>query len=344
MEKISIIVPIYNVEKFLEKSVGSILKQTYKNLEIILVDDGSKDSSGKIADELGNQDSRIKVVHKENGGLSSARNEGMKYVTGEYIAFLDSDDCIIPDFYEYLYNMIQEHNADIAQGLFLRIPDEQIDRVNSIIEEANSKIDIKETVLTKKDALETLYGIKEGPYIQEVVVWNKLYKKHVLENIVFPVGKLHEDEFTTHKILFNCEKIAVSNRIIHGYMQTKNSIMRKEIGLNRVKDCLGASLNAIEFFEEKNLPELKYKISMRYLENCIELSGKIIKEESETKLEKLDFLKNAFEEFYNENIGLIEENANQDDLEKIVLNILKKAYNDKNLEKYWNELNSVILL
>lgn len=342
MEKISVIVPIYNVEKYLMKSVMSILNQTYQNLEIILVDDGSKDNSGKIADDLSKIDSRIKVIHKENGGLSSARNEGMKHVTGEYIAFLDSDDCIIPVFYEYLYGMIKKYNVDIAQGMFFRISDELIDNVNQIIEEENSKIKIEENVLNRKNALEVLYGIKEGPYVQEVVVWNKLYKKSVLKNIVFPEGKLHEDEFTTHKILFNCEKIAISNKIIHGYMQTKNSIMRKEIGLNRVKDCLGASINAIDFFEKNNVHYLDYKIFMRFLENCIELSGKISKEKSENKLEKLDFIRNEFERFYNEKIATIQKNIIDDELELIVFNILKKAYKDKILENYWDELRAII--
>ena len=342
MEKISIIVPIYNVEKYLEKSVKSILNQTYKNLEIILVDDGSKDSSGKIADELSKKDDRILVIHKENGGLSSARNEGMKKVTGEYIAFLDSDDCIVPDFYEYLYNLIKKYDCDIAQGRFLRINEDLMDNSNDIIEEENSKLEIKEKVLTNKEALEVLYGIKEGPYVQEVVVWNKLYKKKVLDNIVFPVGKLHEDEFTTHKILFNSEKIVVSNRYIHGYIQSKNSIMRKEIALNRVKDCLGASLNAIEFFENNNVKYLENKISLRYLENCIELSGKINKEESENKIEKLDFLKQDFENFYNSKIGLIEENLGNDELERKTVDLIKQAYENNNLTNYWNDLNSII--
>lgn len=341
MEKISIIVPIYNVEKYLEKCVKSIITQTYKNLEIILVDDGSKDNSGKIADELSKTDSRIKVIHKENGGLSSARNEGIKYVTGEYIAFLDSDDCIIPTFYEYLYDLIIKYNADIAQGYFLRIQDELIDEVNSIIDEANSKITVEEKVLTNKEALNILYGIKELPYIQEVVVWNKLYKKDVLNNIIFPVGKLHEDEFTTHKILYNAPKIVVSNKFIHGYMQTKNSIMRKEIKLSRVKDCLGASLNSIEFFKDKEA-DLEYKICLRYLENCIELSGKIQKEESNEKVEKLQYIKKEFKQFYNQKIELIEKNVNNDELEKIVLALIKRAYNDENLYNYWEELSSII--
>ena len=342
MEKISVIVPIYNTQKYLEKCVNSILNQTYKNLEIILVNDGSKDCSGEIAERLAKKDSRIKVIHKVNGGLSSARNEGMRNATGEFVAFLDSDDCIIPDFYEYLYNLIKKYDASIAQGCFLRIQDDLIDEVNEIIDKKNLEIKIEEKILTKNQALEVLYGIKEEPYIQEVVVWNKLYKKSVLNNILFPVGKLHEDEFTTHKILFNIDKIAISNRYIHGYMQTKNSIMRKEIQLNRVKDCLGASINAIEFFNNKNVNYLESKISLRYLENCIELSGKIEKEESLNKNEKLEYLKQEFEKFYNEKIDLIEQNMTENELEVKTVNLVKQAYLNKNLSKYWNELNSII--
>ena len=147
MEKISIIVPIYNVERFLEKSVSSILNQTYNNLEIILVDDGSKDLSGIIADKLSKLDNRIQVIHKQNGGLSSARNEGLKHVTGEYVAFLDSDDCIIPEFYEYLISMIKTYNVEIAQGSFLRIPDERIDECNDIIQKENQNIEVEEKIL-----------------------------------------------------------------------------------------------------------------------------------------------------------------------------------------------------
>ena len=213
---------------------------------------------------------------------------------------------------------------------------------NEIIEKENSKLIIKEEVLTNKEALEVLYGIKEGPYVQEVVVWNKLYKKKVLNNIVFPVGKLHEDEFTTHKILFNSKKIVVSNRYIHGYIQSKNSIMRKEIALNRVKDCLGASLNAIEFFNNNNVNYLENKISLRYLENCIELSGKINKEESENKIEKLNFLKQDFENFYNNKIGLIEEKLGNDELELKTVDLIKQAYENNNLTNYWDDLNSII--
>ena len=344
MEKISIIVPVYNVEKYLKYCVNSILSQTYKNFEIILVDDGSTDSSGKMCDDFASKDNRIKVIHKKNGGLSSARNEALKIASGDYIGFIDSDDCIVPDFYEYLYNLMKKHNADIAQGYFLRIPDDDIESVNSIIEDENKKIDIIEKVLNNEEALDVLYGILEWPYVQEVVVWNKLYKRDVLNNIVFPEKKLHEDEFTTHKILYNIKKIVVSNKYIYGYMQTKNSIMRKEISLKRVEDNLEASLSAIEFFS-KHLKDLEYKICLRYLENCIELSGKIMNEPGNEKNNKLNIIEEKFVDFYNLKIGIIRENV-KNDLEKIVLDLIERAYKytivNHNIGNFWNELNSII--
>lgn len=341
---ISIVVPVYNTEKYLKKCVNTIVNQTYKNLEIILVDDGSTDNSGKMCDELANTDNRIKVIHKKNGGLSSARNEAMKVVSGDLIAFVDSDDCLVLDFYEYLYNLLNKYNADIAEAEFLRIPDDRIDEVQKIVDEKNKSVDIKETVCNNIEALRELYGIKEDPYVKKVVVWNKLYKREVLDNIVFPEGKLHEDEFTTHKILYNTKTIASSNRYIYGYMQTKNSIMRAEISERRVNDNLGASISALEFFENKNFPDIEAKIVLRYLENCIELSGKISKENSDNKNDKLSLIEKKFISFYD-NLDGIEEYINTD-LENQIYKLLCDAYKSTlekhNLFEYWDKLSSII--
>jgi glycosyltransferase involved in cell wall biosynthesis len=345
MEKISVIVPVYKVEAYLKTCVNSIQNQTFQKLEIILVDDGSPDNSGKICDELAKNDSRIKVIHKKNGGLSNARNEALKIATGDYIGFVDSDDCIIPEFYEYLYSLIKKHNTDISQGNFLRISSEYINDVTNIIARENEKQNIIEKVYTNKEALDILYDIKEDPYVQEVVVWNKLYKKEIFENITFKEGKLHEDEFTTHKILYNANNIVVSTKYIYGYMQTKNSIMRQEISLKRIEDNLGASLSALEFFENKGVNNLEYKIALRYLENCIELSGKIAKEESLNKTEKLGCIEEKFFAFYNQKINIVEKSVHTE-LEKQTLNLIKKAYNsslnEHNLSDFWNELMSII--
>lgn len=121
MDKISVIVPVYNVEDYLEECINSILGQTYKNLEIILVDDGSTDNSSKICDIYEKKDKRIKVIHKENGGLSSARNEGLKYRTGEYISFVDSDDFIDKTMYEKLYSAIKKYDADVVRVILLML-------------------------------------------------------------------------------------------------------------------------------------------------------------------------------------------------------------------------------
>lgn len=343
-ELISVIVPVYNVEQYLEKCVKSIINQTYKNLEIILVDDGSTDNSGKICDNLSSMDNRIKVIHKENGGLSSARNVEMKIVSGKYIAFVDSDDVIISNFYEHLYNMLIKYDADIAEAEFLRISSEEIDNVENILKENNKNIKISEVSNTGKEAIKIIYGIKEDPYVKKVVVWNKLYKKELLDNIMFPEGKLHEDEFTTHKILYRANKIVSSNMYIYGYIQTKSSIMRKEIAMKRIEDNLGASLSAMKFFDENKFLDIIPKIMIRYLSNCIELSGKINKENSSDRKEKLDVIEHKYIEFYN-NINIIEKNINAE-YEDITVDLLKRAYKSvlekHNLYDFWNELSTII--
>ena len=126
-EKISVIVPVYNVENYIQYCLESLVNQTYKNLQIILVDDGSTDSSGYICDKYALKDKRIKVIHKSNGGLSSARNSGMQLADGNYIGFVDSDDFIMPTFYEELYNLLQKYDSDIAECEFLRIQMENIE-------------------------------------------------------------------------------------------------------------------------------------------------------------------------------------------------------------------------
>ena len=344
MNKISIIVPIYNVENQLPYCLNSIINQTYKNLEIILVNDGSKDNSLNIINEFAKRDDRIVLIDKENGGLSSARNAGLSIATGDFIGFVDSDDIIIDTFYEYLHSIVTKYNADIAQGKFLRIDNNKLHIANSILNEKNSQIETTENILTNIEALNTLYGIIEEPYVQEVVVWNKLYKKSLFTNIKFIENRLHEDEFTTHKILYNCKKIVCSNKYIYGYMQTSDSIMRKEISLKRVQDCLDASLNAIDFFSNNNLPNIEYKISIRYLSNCIELSGKILNENSNNNKTKLSFLEDTFIKMYEQKINLISSSISNSS-EKSILDLLKIAYlqsKNHNLGSLWPELKNII--
>ena len=185
---ISVIVPIYNVEDYLDRCVDSIINQTYKNLEIILVDDGSPDNCPKMCDDYAKIDNRIKVVHKENGGLSDARNAGMKVATGEYVSFIDSDDYVSLDFYETLLQTMIDNDSDIVECGVVKFYE------NGKFDEYSDDQMIKN--FNTVDGLEGL--INENSFHQ--YVWNKLYKSSIALDIPYEVSKLNEDEFWTYQI------------------------------------------------------------------------------------------------------------------------------------------------
>ena len=174
---LTIIVPVYNVEKYLERCVNSILKQSYKNLEILLIDDGSTDSSGKMCDDISKTDSRIKVIHKQNGGLSDARNEGLKISTGEFIGFVDSDDWIAPEMYERLLNAIIADQSDIAQCNVKMVWENNL----------HSRILLQPNKCVLKRDEAQLELLNESKLKQPV--WNKLYRKNIIKGIPFEKSK-----------------------------------------------------------------------------------------------------------------------------------------------------------
>lgn len=209
---ISIIVPIYNVEKYLQKCIQSIINQTYKNIEIILVDDGSKDNSGKICDEFKQIDNRIKVIHKENGGLSDARNAGLKIAKGEYIGFVDSDDYIAQDMFETLYKLAKENNADISIVSFYEIYNGKVIGVR----------DFKS--LEEMDKIEAMKELLIDTKIQSYA-WNKLFKKELFENIEFPTNKNFEDIATTLLLFEKANKVMLLEDPKYYYVRRDNSII-----------------------------------------------------------------------------------------------------------------------
>lgn len=211
MEKISVIVPFYNVENYANRCINSIVNQTYKNLEIILVDDGSKDSSGIICDEWKDKDSRITVIHKQNGGLSDARNEGIKYATGEYIAFIDSDDFIDKDMFEVLYNNIKETDSQISVCKYIQVEDDEKFKF------IKSK---EKTMYSKREAIEELLSEKKITNH----AWNKLYKKELFKTIRYPKGRNFEDIGTTYKLFSECDRIVYSPCECYAYIVRGNSI------------------------------------------------------------------------------------------------------------------------
>lgn len=243
MEKISVIVPVYNVESFLDRCIESIVNQTYANLEIILVDDGSPDNCGKICDFWVKKDPRIKVIHKENGGLSDARNAGLNIATGEFIAFVDSDDLIDKNMYQVLHDSIDEYHCDVSVCKIARFTEEI-----PCLKNSNA---IFTRFFSPEDALKEL--ISDG-CIQQVV-WNKLYRREIIQGISFVVGKLHEDEFWTYQILGKASGIIFTDYIGYFYYQRANSIIGKTYSLKRL-DALEAKVLRHQYIKD-NFPTLE---------------------------------------------------------------------------------------
>ena len=213
MDKISLVVPVYNVEKYISRCVNSLIRQLYTNIEILLIDDGSKDNSGILCDELAKRDDRIKVYHKANGGLSDARNYGIERADGDYICFIDSDDYVADDYCMKMYNAAIKENADIVICRYDRFEGEEY--TGSL--ESNEKY----LVCDKHESLKNLYSVDGEMY---TLAWNKLYKKSVIGDIRYPVGLVNEDEFTTYKYFLNSEKIVVLNTVLYFYFKNGNSI------------------------------------------------------------------------------------------------------------------------
>lgn len=220
---VTIVVPAYNVAPYLEECVQSLLEQTYDNIEIILVDDGSTDDTGKICDSLSNP--KIQVIHKENGGLSSARNAGIEKAKGEYIAFVDSDDYVAADYVKVMLQMLLENDGDIAVCGFVRTEKRKAQAKERIQWEQG--IHIK----TGKEALNELYSASRLYY---VVSWNKLYKTSLFEQIRYPVGMLHEDEAVIHKLYHAAHKIVLSREPLYYYYMSDASIMRGTYKIQRM--------------------------------------------------------------------------------------------------------------
>lgn len=252
---LSIIVPVYNVEKYIERCIKSILNQSFTNFELILVDDGSLDNCGIICDNYKKKDSRIRVIHKKNGGLSDARNAGIKIANGKYIAFVDSDDFINKYMYEILYKNAKKLDGDISICNFKIICENDGIDENILI----SSEDIQ--VYDRNEALNKLYGNES---LQFTVAWNKIYKRKLFSNIRYDYGKCHEDEFIIHKLIYKSNKIVSCSEKLYYYFENDESIMRRKFNVNRV-DGIEAMEKRMSFFREKALIELEYKTQNMFL-------------------------------------------------------------------------------
>lgn len=214
---VSCIVPVYNVEKYLDKCVESIVNQTYKNIEIILIDDGSSDNSPNICDKWKERDSRIIVIHKKNGGLSTARNVGLDRMTGEWVVFVDSDDYIHSQYIEVLLFAVNKYKVDLASCNYVEVNE------NNIIEEEK----IKSIKYIKKEFIKSssVYGVTEDI---KIIVWNKIFKRNIFENIRFPINRVCEDIGVLFYILDKIENYCMVDSTLYYYQYNQESIWRKK--------------------------------------------------------------------------------------------------------------------
>lgn len=250
---ISIIIPVYNVERYLDRCVKSVLEQTHRNSEIILVDDGSPDCCPEKCNAWAARDNRIQVIHKKNGGLSDARNAGMSSASGEFIAFVDSDDWIAPTFLERMLTAINESGSDICECGVLK---------TNIEREFPAKKSLCES-FSAEDALSFL--IQDKKFHQHV--WNKLYKRECIGKIAFKSGQTHEDEFWTYQVFGRAAKISKISDILYAYFQRDNSIMSSEFSLHRL-DSLDAKVERQKYIEEY-YPALGESARLNLFASCI---------------------------------------------------------------------------
>ena len=250
---ISVIVPVYRVEQYLDKCVSSILSQTYDNLEVLLVDDGSPDGSGAICDRWAERDSRVRVFHQANAGGGAARNKALDNARGELIAFVDSDDYIAPDMFEYLYSLLQQ-GADIAECSFLETEDD-----DACFGESSEPV--------------RWYSAEEAMvcHIQDTIfqqlIWNKLYRREMVEGIRFPLGTKIDDEFFTYRLLGNANRLARSERVCYAYRQQASSVMHQQNPVKKLEG-LRAKCQRLEFLKSK-FPSLVEMAKIELMLACL---------------------------------------------------------------------------
>ena len=270
MELISVVIPVFNTEKYVNKCVNSFISQTYKNIEIILVDDGSTDSSSEICDNFKKQDSRIKVIHKKNGGLSDARNAGIKESKGKYITFFDSDDYVDADYISYLYALIKENGSQISSCAY-SVVNEKEEVLFSIAGKNDECID-------KEEFLKKMLN-EDGITVSACF---KLYEKKMLDNILFPYGKICEDNGTTYKIIEKTNKKIAYGCTPKGYYVMRNgSITNSKFNLRKL-DMIELTDEMCDFLSKRH-PNLNDYITRRRIYARFNILRQLNPKDKETK-------------------------------------------------------------
>lgn len=297
MEKISIIVPIYNVEKYLEKCVESLINQTYKNLEIILVDDESPDNCPKICDDYLNVDSRIKVIHQKNMGLSGARNSGIKIATGEYLVFQDSDDTLELNAIELLYKNMKKHNTKLSI----------CGRYNTY-EDGRKICKYKEQFEKKYDFISSIEEMNKFYYF-DMSACGKLYKRELFDGIEFPIGRLSEDYYIMYKLFERAGYVSFISTPLYNYLQRQNSISKNKKINNQIIDAARCQMNDLENYSE----EMKTIVHVAYAYSFLIVVNIYIKQHVKFSMHE----KNEYRQEIRKNLTYIKNYKNLDSSRKI---------------------------
>lgn len=283
-EKISVIITFYNEEKYLARCITSVINQSYKNLDILLVDDGSTDTSKQIAEAYMQKDTRIQYIYEANQGLSVARNTGIENSKTEYLMFVDGDDELVDTMIEELYNLLKNNNSDIAVCSFIRLKE------NDTFKQVDNEVVWSVDDHNKYDQI-------WDDYVRTVVQWNKLYKKEIFNDLRYPVGKYHEDEYVIHHELERAHKITYTNRILYKYhihegTITYQSSMQKRLHAAQgfydrilffkdrgMKDYLSRSFYQFRWYVRHSLKHKKeFEDTNLYVGDLVELKNKVFKE------------------------------------------------------------------
>lgn len=273
---VSVIVPVYNVERFIHRCVESLIGQSYKNMEIILVDDGSSDNSGKICDDYANNHSFIYVIHQKNAGQAAARNNAIKCAKGTFVSFVDSDDYVEPDYIEYLLLLQQKFKADVAIGGFTYLYDNK------------KKYRKRRPSLEKIEVLNASEALIKMNYTEGfgATPWAKLYKKQLVENHPFPEGQIYEDLATLYKIIGDCNRIVYGNKKIYYWVQRTGSTMRMPFNEKQLAGITAASEQLC--YLEMHFPEAVQAGKVRYMAKIVEIMALAIeKTDSKKNYKKL---------------------------------------------------------
>lgn len=252
---ISVIVPVYKVEAYLDRCVQSIVDQSYRNLEIILVDDGSPDHCPAMCDAWAEKDSRIRVIHKQNGGLSDARNAGMSIAVGEYVSYIDSDDWIAPEMLERLLCSLEDDDSDIAACSVQMVWEDDT---------PSRMLTVRENMILEREEAQRALLLEDR---LKQPVWYKLYRSELIRQIPFEVGKYHEDVFWSYRAVGKARRVSLIDYVGYYYFQRAGSIMGEGYSLKRL-DALEAREKWCDYLAE-HFPKLEKEARIRLLNSCI---------------------------------------------------------------------------